>query len=192
MLIGVDFDNSIVCYDHVFHAVAVHKGLIPPETPVTKNAVRDYLRKADREDDWTALQGSVYGVCMEDSRPFPGALEFLTRCRQRNVPAFIISHKSRYPFLGPKYDLHETSRAWLLQHGLDGDHVFLELTKQEKLRRIAALGCTHFIDDLPEFLAEPGFPAGVEAILFDPNNHHIGNRFRRANSWNEIGQFLGI
>ena len=192
MLIGVDFDNSIVCYDQIFHAVAVHKGLVPPETPTTKNAVRDYLRKAGREDEWTALQGFVYGACMEDSQPFPGALEFLTRCQRRNVPAFIISHKTRYPVLGPKYDLHESSRAWLRHRGLDGEHVFFEPTKQDKLQRIVAVGCTHFIDDLPEFLAEPEFPAGVEQILFDPNHLHVGKQFRRANSWNEIGQFLAI
>jgi hypothetical protein len=187
MLLGVDFDNTIVCYDQVFHAAAVRKGLIPPETPVVKNAVRDFLRKVDREDEWTELQGYVYGACMEEAQPFPGALEFL-----RSRSAFIISHKTRYPFLGPKYDLHEAARAWLVHRGLDGDHVFLELTKEAKLLRISATGCTHFIDDLPEFLAEPAFPVGVERILFDPNNHHTGEPFRRATSWNQIGQFLAI
>lgn len=192
MLLGVDFDNTIVCYDQVFHGVAVRKGLVPSETPVVKNAVRDFLRKADREDAWTELQGFVYGACMEEAQPFSGALEFFARCRERGIPAFIISHKTRYPFLGPKYDLHEAARAWLVHRGLDGDHVFLELTKEAKLQRIAATGCTHFIDDLPEFLAEPSFPSSVERILFDPNNHHNGEPFRRANSWKQIAQFLAL
>ena len=183
MLIGVDFDNTIVCYDQVFHAAAVRKGLIPPETPVAKNAVRDYLRKANNEEAWTELQGFVYGACMEEAQPFPGALEFL-----RSHPTCIISHKTRHPFLGPRYDLHEATRAWLQSRGLD--RAYLELTKEAKLQRIGEVGCTHFIDDLPEFLAEPAFPAGVERILFDPNNQHPGEPFRRASSWNQIGQFL--
>ena len=100
MLLGVDFDNTIVCYDQAFHAAAVRKGLVPPETPVVKNAVRDYLRQCNREDDWTELQGFVYGAGMEAAQPFPGALEFFARCRERQVPACIISHKTRQPFLG--------------------------------------------------------------------------------------------
>ena len=192
MLLGVDFDNTIVCYDQAFHAAAVRKGLVPPETPVVKNAVRDYLRQCNREDDWTELQGFVYGAGMEAAQPFPGALEFFARCRERQVPACIISHKTRQPFLGPKYDLHAAARAWLIHRGLDGDHVFFELTKAAKLQRIAATGCTHFIDDLPEFLAEHAFPPAVERILFDPNNHLAGTQFRRATSWNQIQQLLGL
>lgn len=193
MLIGVDFDNTIVCYDGVFHQTAVKQGLIPPETPVIKNAVRDYLRRCDKEEAWTELQGYVYGPCMADAAPFPGVLEFFAKCRQRDVPAYIISHKTRYPFRGKKHDLHESARAWLKSKGLDGDHVFLELTMEAKLKRIGAAGCTHFIDDLPEFLDEPTFPAGVERILFDPNNHHASvTKFRRAISWKQIEQFLAI
>lgn len=190
MLIGVDFDNTIVCYDEVFHRQAVKKGLIPAGLPVAKNAVRDYLRKAGKEDLWTELQGFVYGACMAEATPFPDVLEFLSRHKSE---VYIISHKTRYPFLGEKYDLHLSARDWLKNKGLDGDHVFLELTKEAKLKRIGEVGCTHFVDDLPEFLEEPAFPAGVERILFDPNNHHAEERqFRRATSWKQIEQFLAI
>ena len=30
MLIGVDFDNTIVCYDKLFHQLALERSLIPP------------------------------------------------------------------------------------------------------------------------------------------------------------------
>ena len=53
MRIGVDFDNTIVCYDRLFHRLARERGLIPETVPQTKGAVRDYLRSIDREDDWT-------------------------------------------------------------------------------------------------------------------------------------------
>lgn len=199
MLIGVDFDNTIVCYDQVFHLVAVEQGLIPPEVPVSKGEVRDYLRQYGREDDWTELQGYVYAVRMQDATPFPCALECLARLVKHGIMVCIISHKTRYPYMGPKYDLHQSAQQWLEQQGffdparigLSSGQVYFELTKQEKLDRIAKVGCTHFIDDLPEFLAEPGFPAGVERILFDPNkNHPTDHRFRRITSWMEIEEII--
>ena len=39
MIIGVDFDNTIVCYDKVFHVAAYEKGLIPADLPVSKGRV---------------------------------------------------------------------------------------------------------------------------------------------------------
>ena len=41
---------------------------------------------------------------------------------------------------------------------IEPDHVFFELTKEEKIARVANIGCDYFIDDLPEILLMPGFP----------------------------------
>src|SRR5262245_25183783 len=117
MRIGVDFDNTIVCYDEVFHRVALERGLIPPAVPVKKQAVRDHLRQIGREDDWTEMQGYVYGERMHDARPFPGALDFFRRMVVESIPVCIISHKTRHPYRGPKYDLHATAVGWLEQQG---------------------------------------------------------------------------
>lgn len=176
MRVGVDFDNTIVCYDGVFHRVAVEQKLVPPDLPRTKGAVRDHLRKIDREDDWTKLQGYVYGARMDDAEMFPGALDFFHKCRTWGVPVLIISHKTRTPYLGPHYDLHASAQAWLRHKGfydaertgLTPDRVVFELTKEGKLQRIGDMGCAVFLDDLPEFLLEPAFPKGVERVLFDP------------------------
>ncbi len=195
MHLGIDFDNTIVCYDQVFHQVALEQELIPPKVPVSKGQVRDHLRQCGMEDTWTELQGYVYGARMQDATPFPGVLECLARFVEHGITVCIISHKTRYPYLGPKYDLHQAAQQWLEQQGffdpaqigLSPDQVFFELTKQGKLDRIAKVSCTHFIDDLPEFLAELSFPSGVERILFDPNgNHPMGHRFQRITSWMEI------
>lgn len=191
MRLGLDFDNTLVCYDPVFPAVALERGLIPADLPATKDAVRDYLRRVGREDDWTELQGYVYGPRMSEAQPFPGALEFLRRCREEGVPVWIISHKTRYPFRGPQYDLHAAARQWMAERDLPADHVFLELTKQEKLARLGEVRCTHFVDDLPEFLAEPDFPAGVCRVLFDPHGQHQAERrFPRAASWAEVWELV--
>jgi hypothetical protein len=179
-VIGIDFDNTIVCYDEVFARVAVELGLVPPEAATSKTAVRDHLRAIGQEDRWTQLQGTIYGPRMPDAPPFPGVLEFFHACRLAGVPVAIVSHRTRFPYLGERHDLHAAARDWLARHGfhdpagigLPADRVFLEETKEAKLARIAEVGCTHFIDDLPELLAHPLFPQDVRRILFDPHGEH--------------------
>ena len=194
MLLGVDFDNTIVCYDALFHKVAREQGLIPAEVPVNKSDVRNYLRRVDNEAAWTEMQGCVYGGRMSEAAPYPGVREFFRAARAAGLPTCIISHKTRHPFLGEKYDLHAAAAAWLEQEGffdsaqigLPRESVFLEITKQAKLDRIGNCGCTHFIDDLPEFLGEPGFPGSTQRILFDPNQLYADEqRFRRIPTWTD-------
>ncbi|MCW2249536.1 hypothetical protein M2352_005219 [Azospirillum fermentarium] len=200
-MIGIDFDNTIVCYDDVFYQIAVSEGVIPITTGRSKGAVRDWLRAAGREEDWTALQGLVYGARIHRAPAFPGFLDFLRRCRTEGQPVAVVSHKTRHPFAGPPYDLHAAARGWLEQLGvfddpaigLTPDRVFFEPAKSGKLNRIASLSCSVFIDDLPEFLSDPGFPVGVRRIHFDP--HATGDTpadCQRAGDWDAVaGLILG-
>ena len=198
MHVGLDFDNTIVSYDRVFHRVAVEQGLVPPHIPATKNDVRDFLRDEGREHTWIELQGYVYGARYREAVPFPGVTEFFRRCRVQAVPVSIVSHRTRYPFAGRRYDLHQAAHEWLREflgaESVKGTSVsvFLELTKSSKLERIASEECTVFVDDLPEFLAEPGFPPDVERILFDPYDVHELPEpcIQRARSWQEIERMI--
>lgn len=197
VLVGVDFDNTIVCYDEVFHQVAVERGLISPDAPATKGYIRGILRQEDREDLWTELQGYVYGARMLDARPFPGVVPFFNRCRCVGIDCCIISHRTRHPFLGPQYDLHQVAQQWIKDMGLLQDAslssscVHFELTPQAKLSRIVKQQCDVFIDDLPEFLLHPEFPAGIERILFDPSGFHLAEPcFRRTGSWEQITDWV--
>lgn len=171
MRIGVDFDNTLVSYDDIFHRVALEQGAIPASVARTKLAVRDFLRQAGREEVWTEMQGTVYGARMDDVQAYPGALEFLKWARASGIEVCIISHKTRHPFIGPKHDLHAAAQRWVDKHAA-GTPTFFELTKEEKLERIRACACEHYIDDLPEILLAKGFPAGVQRVLFDPDAHH--------------------
>lgn len=197
--LGVDFDNTIVGYDALFQRVACEWRCIPDDLPANKSEVRNYLRRVGQEEVWTRMQGVVYGARMAEAVPYPGVREFFRTCRQRGLRVFIISHKTRQPFLGDPHDLHAAALEWLEQQGffaadgigLSRDQVFFELTKEAKLARIAACGCTHFVDDLPEFLGEAAFPAAVQRVLFDPNGMYVGeSRFARATSWAEVGRLL--
>lgn len=179
MRIGIDFDNTIVSYDALFHKVALEQALIPADTPVNKVAVRDFLRRIGREPVWTELQGYVYGARMEEAFAYDGVVDFMLAARAGGHDVFIISHKTRHPFAGPAYDLHSAASAWIEQQLvtptgriLPKDHVFFELTKAEKIARIARCNCDHFIDDLPEILGAEGFPENTARLLFDPESQH--------------------
>jgi hypothetical protein len=199
MRIGIDFDNTIACYDGVFHAAALERGLIPSDLARDKNSVRDHLNGSGHKDDFTELQGYVYGARMDLVSPFPGFAEFIGVAQGLSHELFIVSHKTRHPILGPKHDMHAAARAFLADRGLIGEgvsridpaKVFFELTKEEKVARAASLGCDMFIDDLPEILAMPGFPEGMQKILFDPDNQFAGRtegagRLDRRSSWAAI------
>lgn len=196
--IGVDFDNTIVSYDTVFKRVAVEQSLVPAEIPSAKSAVRDYLRKAGREDAWTAMQGLVYGKRMHDAEPFPGVLDFFRCCHAADLPLFIISHRTLHPIVGEKYDLHAAARNWLLEYGftefVPADRIHFEVTRHAKIDRIKAAACTHFIDDLPEVFSESGFPAAVHRILFDPQRAFTDatNGIFPAATWPEIGRHFAL
>jgi hypothetical protein len=198
MIVGVDFDNTIVCYDEIFHRAAIEKQLIPADLPFSKSNIRNYLRQVNKEDQWTRLQGLIYGRYIKYAPVFKGVKDFFKWCRQAGIEVYIVSHKTRYPFLGEKYDLHNAARQWMTTQGffsaeigLSQKEVYFELTKEAKLNRIESLECTHFIDDLPEFFSESDFPKSVEQILFDPNNiYEISDVFRHAASWIDIKNIL--
>lgn len=195
--IGIDFDNTIVSYDVLFHKVALEQGVIPSDLPVSKLAVRDYLRKVGQEDVWTAMQGEVYGARLLEADPYPGVIEFFRKARSEGLELRIVSHKTKTPFLGPQYDLHEAARGWIHkwlvdETGwlIDDQNIFFEVTKDAKWARIGTCGCSHFIDDLPEILNSPSFPAQTVPILFSPDGPNDAVE-RVMTDWTQINAFIG-
>ena len=175
MRIGIDFDNTIVRYDRLFHRVALDAELISAEVPVGKVPVRDHLRAAGKERSWIELQGLVYGARMGEAEAWPGVLDFMRWAGGEGHTLFIISHRTLHPALGPPYDLHRAARDWAertLGSLIPAERIFFETTKAAKLARIRACACDIFIDDLPEILLASEFPDDTLRVLFDPDGHH--------------------
>jgi hypothetical protein len=172
--IGIDFDNTIISYQQAFLAAAKSNNLLPENFIGGKQLVRDHIRRLpDGEHEWMRLQGVVYGKGIGDATLIDGVGDFLARCRGVGAAVFIVSHKTEYGhFDASRVNLRQAALGWMKQknffqeHGLAIDNVYFESTRAEKLARIAALDCTHFIDDLEEVLDDPGFPRGVSRILF--------------------------
>lgn len=180
MIVGLDFDNTIVRYDCAFHTIALEQNLIPPETAVSKLAVRDALRSSGKNDVWTEMQGYVYGERMDLAEPYPQAIDCIAALKDRGHSCVIISHKTRIPYAGPTYDLHKAARAWigknLVTKGgmplIEPSAITFHEAKEEKVRYIAERGCDIFLDDLPEILLHDAFASHVRAVLFDPQGYH--------------------
>ena len=182
--IGIDLDNTIVCYDAVFHELASSRGVISAALPATKEAVRQHLRRRGMEDVWTEMQGEAYGPRMADAPAFLGVREFFASCAPAGAALFIVSHRTAVPFVGPAHDLHAAAHHWLADARLlenANGCVYLETTRQAKLQRIRDIDPDYFIDDQAEILLDAAFPRRTVAVLFDP--HHRENatdRLRRA------------
>ncbi len=197
MGIGVDLDNTIICYDHLFVRVAIEKGLIS-RTGVGvwgKYEVKSEIQRLHGNDVWTALQGEIYGFRLPEADPFPGVVDFFRQCRHRGIPTCIISHKTKYPALGPRYNLRQAALAWLEKHGwfeADGigicrSDVEFHDTLSDKLDAIGRRRCGVFIDDLPEVFAASNFPAHTSRVLFDPGSCHMpAPGIERATTWDQI------
>lgn len=200
-VIGIDLDNTIIDYRGVFYRHAVRKGLIPETVGHGKDDVRDFLRAAGREDDFTELQGFIYGPGLVEAKPFDGVRDAWAALQTTGARLAIVSHKTPKPYLGPPYDLQAFAREWLSTYNLVGQEpgqvnpadVFLEPTKAAKLARIIELACTWFIDDLPEFLGEPAFPAYTRRILFDPDRRAgPDTRWHIVHDWSAIPDLIRI
>ena len=196
MRVGLDFDNTLVCYDDVFLKAALENNLLAPHFFGNKQEIRDSIRLGAGETAWTKLQAEVYGRRMAEARMIEGAAQFIAACQKSAAPVNIVSHKTQYAAAEPGgADLHVVALAWMEANGFfrkDGlglkrDDVFFEPTREAKCRRIAALNCTHFVDDLEEVFNEPSFPAGVQSFLLHRGDSPLPRGpFTVFANWNAI------
>ena len=165
LLVGMDFDNTLICYDQVFHEIALAEGLIPPSIPFQKTEIRDYIRRSAAGDQvWQQLQVRVYGPEISRAHLYDGVKIFFEGCHLRGVKIVVVSHKTRDAMLdGMSVSLRQYAMEWMERQGFFGstglrlhlDQVFFEDSRWKKIDRIRSLGCTHFVDDLPEFFSAP-------------------------------------
>ncbi len=177
-VIGVDFDNTIACYDNAFSVVAHELSLMDLPISLSKSQVKEVVFARPGGDvDWQMLQGQVYGKYIHLATVFPGFVEFVCRSKLNGHSVFIVSHKSEYGhFDNTRVNLRDAALSWMTHNriiGSDGtalikSEIFFESTLREKLDRIRSLECTHFIDDLAEVLEDPTFSNRTERFLFAP------------------------
>ena len=196
--IGLDFDNTLACYDDVFTSESQKLGVITSCWRGSKQDLRDELRsRPDGERLWQTLQGRVYGPSMEQAVMFPGAALFLMRSRQRGDEVFIVSHKTEFGhFDSTRTPLRQAALDWMeskelfdqRRFGLVKENVFFAGTRSEKVQQIARLNLDIFVDDLEEVFAEEGFPP-INKVLFNSKAQGQCHDLQ-CNSWSEIGHHI--
>ncbi len=193
MIIGLDFDNTIACYDQVIARLSKEKFDLPADVAPTKLGVRDYLRAAGREPEWTEFQGHLYGPGMDYAEPFSAAIETIAALQDQGHTTFIISHRTKHPYAGPKFDLHASAKAWVTsklvlgsRHLFAADQVFFNESRDEKIALIKTLACDIFLDDLSDVLGDPKFPASTKKLWFSEQAPQASSDMVQIKHWNEV------
>ena len=184
MIIGIDLDNTILNYDYSFLKHAIKKKLINPnEKNINKEKIKNKIEKISMKE-WTILQGEVYGKYIYDAKIDGMFIKFLKLLKENNVIINIVSHKTKFPILGKKINLHRKSLQYLKKYIpynlVVNKNIFFEKTLNDKVNRILECKCDYFIDDLNKVFNHKNFPNRTHKILFSNSKNSF------SQNWSDI------
>ncbi len=199
-VIGIDFDNTIISYDYLIHKIAVEKNLISSAFPKSKKEIRNHLRTfPGGEIEWQKIQALIYGSRITEAGLMEGATDFLKACKDNKIKVYIISHKTEHSNLYRGGTNFRTSALNWMKENIFSDllsekEVYFTSTQDEKIKTVADLGCTHFIDDLEEIFDQEIFPRDVKKILFNPHGKaSVRGEIAIFTAWKDINKlFFGV
>ena len=177
MIFGIDFDNTLVNYN-----LAFKKAINQEKTNLGKKfkkrkfnskiQIKNYLLKNNKIDLWKRLQSKVYSEYIFQAYLNVEILKLLKYLDKKKIKFYIVSHKTIYPYIGKRTNLHLLSKKWLRLNLFNKKNKFkknyksfFETTKKKKLYKIKLLKITHFIDDLDEILNK--LPSHINKIKFN-------------------------
>ncbi len=189
MRIGIDLDNTIINYSNVFSKICKKYNLkIYKQNP--KVRLKTYIRKYISKKKWTEIQGEVYGKEILNANIFQNFKSFLKFAKKNNIEITIISHKSKYPIIGKKINLHSKALQFLKKKiaykFLKNKNIFFESSIKNKIKKIIDCECDYFIDDLLKVFKNKEFPKTTEKLLFKDKYLNTNN----FNNWSEIITFF--
>lgn len=190
MIVGFDFDNTIVNYDNVFFKIALKKKFISKNVLKNKSAIKEYFLKRGKIKNWKILQSEVYSKQVFQAKPYKGFLKILKILLYKKIDVKIISHKTLYPYYGEKINLHSLSKKWIKKNIKTKLRkkikVYFEKTETKKILRIKKTKCDFFVDDLESILRQ--LPSKTKKILFSPKNKlkKSNTKFIVISSWHDL------
>ena len=186
MLIGIDFDNTIACYDKVFQEVAKKQKIVDKDWIGKKTDLKKLILKSKKGKElWMKIQGMVYGQYMKNADIMDGFENFLTLSKQLNIDICIISHKTKYGhFDKKKIDLRKEALRWIKKNKiLNSNKVYFADTREEKISIINDLKCNIFIDDLIEVLDHDNLNKNTRRIHLSSSN---SSKIKNFPNWHDI------
>ena len=119
MLLGLDFDNTLVSYDEVFRLLAINERVIDSSWTGNKLQLKNYLlSEPNGEFKWQLLQGKAYGKFMHKANLQTGVKDFLLQCKKKKIPICIVSHKTIFGIHDEeKIPLRDEALKWMHKQG---------------------------------------------------------------------------
>lgn len=204
MKIGIDFDNTIICYDEVFCNISRRYGYVQQDFQGGKSEIKNKILTLDSgEEKWQALQGFVYGQGVADAKMFNGFKEFLIKAKEWPADIVIVSHKTQYGHFDPlRINLRQAALKWIEENKLLFPNTCLRSNKinfydtfDEKINAINGHNFDYLIDDLIKVLRHRSLSASLKKILFNTNNNETNfslgnNEIIAFNNWNDISNYI--
>jgi len=201
--IGIDFDNTIINYHHVFYQKAIERKLVPTETSIDKSEVKAAIVKRFGNDQhWQLLQSIVYGKAIFEADCFEFFLNTLEQLIEAGHELYIVSHKTEFSHFDKSVALRKFATQWLQQKAIISnerlliENVFFLNTVDEKVEKINELTLDIFIDDLDKVLQHKNFPSQTLAIAFgvqqDSSISHRVGHWQQCSNICLIAERIGV
>jgi len=135
----------------------------------TLQDLKNYYRtQRNYQEEWKTVQEWLYTDGLNHATVNVGAWKLFEKLRGQNAELFIVSHKTPESAIN-KIDLIEPARIWIKENlsnvpELGTNNIFFEESRIAKVKRIALLGLTHFVDDLLEVFQEENFPQNTKSF----------------------------
>ena len=159
--LGIDLDNTIICYDNLIHDLAKKKfkKINFGQKIKSKKFIKNKIIKFYGNDQWTKLQGIIYGKKILHAKIFDGFKDEILKLREE-FDIFIISHKTKKAAIGKNINLRTAAKKFLKKNDIsfckneiiDQNKILFTETKREKIDIIKNKKIDIFVDDLDDIL----------------------------------------
>ena len=109
MIIGVDLDNTIINYNNIFRKIA-EKKINYLKNKNIKSSIKKHLQKTSK-NLWKNFK--VKFMVSEFFEIFENFKNFLNFANSKKLKVIIISHKTKYPIIGKKINIHKATLKFL-------------------------------------------------------------------------------
>ena len=190
--IGIDFDNTLINHEKSFYKIIKKKLNLSKINFKNKEDLKNVVIKNFNNKIWTKIQGEVYSS-LEFSNPSPFSYKVLSKLREKHN-LFLISHKTKYPVIGKKTNLHKISKQWLKKNKFayvknplfKKENIFFEPTVSKKISRIKNTKCDIFLDDL--YIILKLLPKNIKKIHFTDKKN--SKKFKSISSWKNLYEVI--
>lgn len=193
--LGIDLDNTIINYSiSIVDLAKIEYGIdLETNTNLKRNFKRLILKKFN-ENEWTRAQGLLYSKYISSAILYDDFLPNLEKLRTIFDNIYIVSHKTKFPYIGNKIDIREKAMNWIMENIVSDtgvplvkeNDVYFESTINEKIQRISEIECKIFIDDLPDILLK--LPNNLEGILFGTRTNNLNHI--NFDNWHDLVRYL--